>query len=319
MREFIPLFRNPHLQTLAGHFWPRPDGAGPYPIAQRLYTTAPGVQIMVEEQSPKAPRGDVVLVHGLEGSGESGYMRGVSRVALEAGFRAHRFHMRTCGGTEHLSNTLYHSGLTSDVAAMVRQLGRPVYLAGFSLGGNVALKLAGELGEAARELIRGVCAVSTPIDLAACSRRLGGLENRIYERRFVRRMRNRLLATGRYTPADFKGVRSIFHFDERITAPAFGFRGAQHYYESQSSARFLEGIRVPTLLLQAQDDPLVPFEVFSHPALASNPWLRLHATRHGGHLGFLARGTPRFWAESVVIEWFLRLDGTNGGAQPSWF
>ncbi|MFB3827422.1 MAG: YheT family hydrolase [Bryobacteraceae bacterium] len=316
MRDFVPLFRNPHLQTLAGHFWPRPESRS-YPAAERLYNTAPGVRVMVEEQSPAAPRGDVVLVHGLEGSGESGYMRGAARLALEAGFRAHRFHMRTCGGTERLSQTLYHSGLTSDVAAVVRELGRPVYLAGFSLGGNVALKLAGELGEGARELIRGICAVSTPLDLAACSRRLGRLENRVYEMRFLRKMRSRLLATGRYTRADFHGIRSIIAFDERITAPAFGFRGAQHYYETQSSARFLEGIRVPTLLLQAQDDPLVPFELFRRPVLTENPWLTLHATPHGGHLGFLARGRPRFWAETAVIEWFLRLEGTNRGVPPS--
>ncbi len=128
--------------------------------------------------------------------------------ALHAGFIAHRFHMRTCGNTEHLCKTLYHAGLTSDLRAFVQQLraepepesALPIFLIGFSLGGNVALKLAGEEGNS--DLIQGVCAVSTPIDLGAATKRMQHLDNRIYERRFVKRMKERLLETGRYTKAD---------------------------------------------------------------------------------------------------------------------
>ena len=133
------------------------------------------MQVLVQSQWPEGEvRGEIVLVHGLEGSGESGYMRSLSQAGLEAGFAMHRFHMRTCGGTAHLCPTLYHAGLTSDLLALLREFekeGRaPVFLAAFSLGGNVALKLAGELGESAARLIAGVCAVSTPIDLAVCDR-----------------------------------------------------------------------------------------------------------------------------------------------------
>lgn len=309
MDEFVPLFRNPHVQTITGHFWPRALDTRRHPVRRRIYRTAPGVQVAVDEQQPETRRGDVILVHGLEGSGEAGYMRGMAQTALRAGFAAHRFHMRTCGGTEAFSNTLYHSGLTADLLAVIRELGRPVFLVGFSLGGNVVLKLAGELGAEAPGLVRGVCAVSTPIDLAACARRLGERQNRMYELRFLRRMRARLIATGRYRAADFAGLDSIIAFDHRITAPAFGFRDAWHYYETQSAKGFLEGIRVPALLIQARDDTLIPFQVFQHPALRANRSLRLLATSHGGHLGFLARGANRFWLDATIIEWIL--DGTN--------
>ncbi len=317
MLDYVPLIAGAHLQTIAAHYWRRPLDTARFPVERALYRTAPEVQVLVESQRPEgAPRGEIVLVHGLEGSGEAGYMRGLSQAALEAGFAAHRFHLRTCGGTEGLSNTLYHSGLTGDVEAVLRDFagrGRgPVFLAGFSLGGNVALKLAGELGGAAAALLGGVCAVSTPIDLAASCGRLARWDNRLYERRFVRRMRRRLLATGRYRREDLAGLRSIRDIDERITAPAFGFRDAAHYYETQSAARYLDRIRVPALVIQAQDDPLIPFESYKHPAFGSNPFLTLAAPRHGGHVGFLARGRVRFWAEAAILEWISLIPGTNG-------
>ncbi len=162
------------------------------------------------------------------------------------------------------------------------------------------MKLAGELGET--ELIQGVCAVSAPIDLAAGVRRLGEWDNRIYERRFLARMRERLFATGRYTHAELDSARTIFEMIDRITAPSFGFEGAVHYYATQSSQPFLDRIRVPTLLIQAKDDTFIPFEMYRHPALGSNPFLRLIATENGGHLGFLSRRGARFWLDEVVVE-----------------
>jgi len=146
--------------------------------------------------------------------------------------------MRTCGGTAHLSPTLYHAGLTVDLAAVLRilrQEGRaPAFVVGFSLGGNVALKLAGELGESAAELMRGVCGVSAPLDLEACARRIAARDNRLYERRFVRKMRRRLLSTGRYVAADLAGLDSLIAIDDRITAPSFGLGTADNYYRTQS-------------------------------------------------------------------------------------
>jgi predicted alpha/beta-fold hydrolase len=254
--------------------------------------------------------GEVVLLHGLEGSSDAGYMRSMAWQMLSAGFITHRFHMRTCGGTAHLCKTLYHAGLTSDLRAFLRQLrteGRelPIYLIGFSLGGNVSLKLAGEEGET--ELIQGVFAISTPIDLAACARRIGEKDNSLYERRFMQRMKERVIATGRYTAKDLAGCDTLWNIDDRITAPSFGFAGAAEYYGTQSAGNFLSAIRVPTTLIQAKDDSFIPFSIFRHPAITSNPHLSLIATEHGGHLGFIARHRPRFWVDDTVQD-LIRTD-----------
>jgi predicted alpha/beta-fold hydrolase len=312
LRPFHPFVANNHILTIAGNFWPRRLDTERYPVESKLYQTEPDVQVLMQSQRPAgAVAGEMILAHGLEGSGQSGYMLSLSQAGLESGYAMHRFHMRTCGGTAHLCPTLYHAGLTSDLLAVLREFERqaraPAYLVGFSLGGNVVLKLAGELGERAGGLIAGVCAVSTPIDLAACARRLGEIDNRLYERRFLRRMCLRLIETGRYTENDFRGIRSIFEIDDKITAPSFGMRSAENYYATQSSNQFLERIRVPTLVVQAKDDTFIPFEIFRHPAFDSNPYLTLIAPERGGHLGFISRKKPRFWLDSVILEWLKAL------------
>ncbi len=301
---FDPLFRNPHLQTIAAHYWKRPDARSP--IERRLVETEPGVRVLVESQRPAGETiGHVVLVHGLEGSGQAGYIRSLSALALDAGFAAHRFHMRTCGGTEHLCETLYHAGLTGDLLAALRELGAPAYLVGFSLGGNVVLKLAGELSANAEGVIEGVCAVSAPLDLGACARRIAEPDNRVYEARFVRKMRARLCATGRYSTGDFAGLRTVMEIDDRITAPSFGFGNAVNYYRTQSAIGYLDAIRVPALLLQAKDDTFIPFAIYESAAVRANPFVQLEATDHGGHLGFLSRGPRRFWADHAIMDWIV--------------
>jgi uncharacterized protein len=310
LRPFIPLVRNPHLLTILGNFWPRKFDFSRWPIESRLIRTDPDAQVLVQTQSPERPRAEVVFVHGLEGGGDAGYIVSMAHACLSAGFVTHRFHMRTCGGTEHLCRTLYHAGLTSDLLAVLRQFrdaGRsPAFLVGFSLGGNVVLKLAGELGDAALPLIRGVCAISTPLDLHACACRIAEPDNRLYEARFVRRMRARLIATGRYTARDLAGLRSVMEIDDRITAPSFGFGNAKHYYQTQAAIGFMEGLRVPVLLIQAKDDTLVPFRIFESDAVRRNPGVDFLATDYGGHLGFLGRKPHRFWADHAIMEWVLK-------------
>jgi predicted alpha/beta-fold hydrolase len=312
MAPFDPLFRNPHLQTIAGHFWKRPKTIGEFPMQRRLIRTEPGVQVLVCSQRPHVePRGEIVMIHGLESSGEAGYIESLSGAALRAGFAAHRFHMRTCGGTEHLCETLYHAGLTSDLFAVLREFrkegGAPAFLVGFSLGGNVALKLAGEMGEDAREYVQGVCGVSASLDLGACARRIAARDNRFYEERFVRRMRARLCATGRYRESEFAGLRSVIALDDRFTAPSFGFGNAENYYRTQSAIGYLAGLRVPALLIQAKDDTFVPFGLYESDAVRSHPCVELVTPEHGGHLGFIARGPHRFWADRTIIEWIIEI------------
>jgi predicted alpha/beta-fold hydrolase len=312
LTAFVPLFKNPHLVTIAANYWRRLLDTARFPVEVKLYDTEPGVRVLVHSQRPaNSPVAEVIVVHGLEGSSQSGYAQSLAHQLLQAGWAAHRFNMRSCGGTEHLSGRgLYHSGQTSDLLAVVREIKAeaPIFLAGFSLGGNVVLKLAGELGERAPELIAGVLAVSTPIDLAACARRLGAPSNFIYSRRFLGRLKQRVRVKAQSAPGLFAlehldSVKSVYEFDDKFTAPAFGFGTADNYYATQSSNQVLERIRVPALLVHAKDDPLVPFEVYDHPAFARNPNLQLLAPEHGGHVGFISKTPPRFWLDQVLLDW----------------
>ena len=313
MLPFDPFFRNPHLATIAGNFWSRPKVNTRWPPKSIYYDTEPGVKILVVTHLPDQPaRGALVMVHGLEGSSEAGYERSMAWAALEQGFAVHRFNMRSCGGTDQLASTAYHAGQTSDLLVVLRSLKQagagPLFLAGFSLGGNVVLKLAGESAQEASDLLTGVCSVSAPIDLGICAHAIGRRENFIYQERFLKALKSRVRRRHVqypevYTLEHLPKVQSIVDFDNLYTARLFGFGTADNYFRTQSSGQFLDRIRIPALLITAQDDPLVPFEIYSHPAFRSNPNLRLLAPEHGGHLGFLARHRPRFWLDKVVMDW----------------
>lgn len=287
---------------MVGRYWP----VRLEPGLSRLFRTEPDVQVLAHchLRRPGAPL--MILVHGLEGSSDSTYMRWMARDALAAGFDVLRMNVRNCGGTERLCPTLYHSGLTTDLRTLVEQLpDRRLFLVGFSMGGNQVLKLAGEWGEQPPAHLAAICAISAPIDLAAGARLLDEPRNRIYQVRFLRGLRARVRRKARlwpalYSTASLVGVRSIVDFDHRVTAPAFGFRDAWDYYQQSSAQRYLAAIRVPSLLIQAQDDPFVPFETFRR--LPANPALELLAPQHGGHVSFLSRTPPRFWAARQVVR-----------------
>jgi uncharacterized protein len=323
--EFRPLIPEAHLLTIAGNFWPREIDEARFPGTRRIYEVDSATNIVVLEHQPlDQPRGQLVFIHGLEGSSDAGYIKSFAQNALSRGFGVHRANLRTCGGTEELCRTMYHSGLTSDTRFILeriqeRNLG-PIFLVGFSLGGNVTLKLAGELGDT--KLLAGACAVSTPIDLAACVRCLDRLSNRVYARRFLNSLKARVRRKNRLFPELYPvdrldKVKTIWQFDDLFTAPLFGFGTAANYYATQSSVRFLELIRIPTLAITAQDDPLVPFSMYRDPVFDTNPVITLLAPSHGGHLGFLSRGRPRFWIDEAALRWIelqtkLRaLRGTN--------
>jgi uncharacterized protein len=318
-REFKPIVRNAHLLTIAANLWPREIDLRRFPANPQIYETEPGTRILVMEHQPQSKSvAQVVFLHGLEGSSDAGYIKSFAQAALERGYGVHRSNMRTCGGTESLSETMYHSGLTSDTRKIIEQIRDrdmgPIFLTGFSLGGNVALKLAGELGDTG--LLAGVCAVSTPIDLAACVRTLDRPSNRVYARRFLSRLKQRIRSKARCSPHLYseKGldeVGGIWEFDDRYTGPLFGFGNADNYYRTQSAQNFLEAIRIPSLIVHAKDDPIVPREVYNHPAFCTNTALTLLSVEHGGHLGFLSRGRPRFWLDGVALDWMDQILAGN--------
>jgi hypothetical protein len=226
--------------------------------------------------------------------------------------------MRNCGGTEHMSPTLYCAGLSQDVGHVVahlrQQLGiEAIYAVGVSLGGNMLLKFLGEQGRAGSACIRAAAVMSAPVDLAAGASRIDERGNWIYQKHFVSRLIRRVRRKAALFPgiADINRVariRTIYEFDDVVTAPHFGYGRADDYYRLASAAPLMKDIRVPTLIVQAMDDPMIPFEPFLNSGIQTNPALRLLSTRYGGHTGFLTarRAQPEdldcYWAESRIVD-----------------
>ena len=257
----------------------------------------------------------LILLHGLEGSSMAHYMHGVSDKAWAAGWNVVRLNQRNCGGTERLSRGLYHSGLTHDVQFVMRELlerdGAPaVAVAGYSLGGNLALKLAGELGDEAPPGLVAVCAVSPTMDLAACVKALERRSNIAYEWNFVRNLKGRMRRKAAAFPGSFsldplKRIWTVRQFDEAYTAPHHGFRDAADYYHRASALRVIDRIRVPALIISAEDDPFVPVSTFRDPSVTSNPNIAVVVTPHGGHCAYIERGDDAYdgyWAEREVVR-----------------
>lgn len=266
----------------------------------------------------------MILVHGLEGSSSSIYMLGTAHKAYQAGFNVVRLNMRNCGGTEHLTPTLYHSGMSADLYAVAQQLIEvdkltSLFFVGFSLGGNLALKFFGEHGARLPKELRGVAAVSPSLDLSSCSDRISERSNWVYQRRFLRsfarRMRHKAkLYPDIYRTNELRRIRTIRDFDEHYTAVHGGFSSAADYYQQASALPLIKHIQQPTLIIHAQDDPFIPLEAFLHPSITENPHVALLLTSRGGHVGFVAnnsgpsRGEDRFWAENRVVEFCQLVD-----------
>ena len=321
-----PLLRNPHAQTVAFALWPRRFPRLPR-STPREFEVEPGTRIRGECHWQPRPqdRPTLVLVHGLEGSSESAYMLGLAERAFLTGWNAVRLNQRNCGGTESLTPTLYHSGRSDDFRAVLSELIerdhlREIFFAAYSMGGNLVLKMAGELASGAPRDLRGVAGVCPSLDLAACVDALALPRNFLYEARFVSglkaRMRRKVkLYPGRYDISGLARVRTVREFDDVMTARYCGFLDAADYYARSSAARVVGAIRVPTLVLTAQDDPFVPCDSFSAPALTQNPHITLVAPTHGGHCAFISRyrGDERFWAEARVMEFCRQKSGLEAG------
>lgn len=328
MDEFKPhpLLRNRHLMTIAGALWWRRYPGLP-PPSERLFEVEPGSQILshCHWQAEPHRHPTIVLVHGLEGSSESGYMLGIAEKAYGVGFNAIRMNQRNCGGSERLTPTLYNSGLSDDYRAVLFELIQrdalpEIFFAGYSMGGNLVSKMAGELGASAPAQLRGIAAICPALDLAACAGALEAPRNFIYESRFVRGLKKRMrlkaaLFPDRYRLNGLGKVRTVREFDELITAPNCGYRDADDYYLRASAIRVAARIHVPTLIVTAQDDPFVPYETFGDAAITENPVIQVEAPAHGGHCAFVtADPARRFWAESRVVS-FCRAHSALGNAK----
>lgn len=265
---------------------------------------------------PDAPA--LVVCHGLEGSSRAPYVRGLAAAAWARGLAVAALNFRGCSGEPNRLARFYHSGETGDLAEAVRRLaaerpGRPILLAGFSLGGNVVAKYLGERGDDLPAEVRAGAVVSVPFDLAACARALDGpgLLRRVYRERFLRRLRRKAVAKAARFPAidlaAARAARTFAEWDERLTAPLHGFASAEDYWARSSSGPFLAGVRRPLLALASADDPIVPAATLPLAAARANPAVVLEVTPAGGHVAFVGGSPlrPTFWAERRALEFLL--------------
>lgn len=308
-----------HLRTLWGKFMRRPA-----PLATRVerWATEDGDELELHRTEPvsrpAAHGGRLLVLHGLEGTIRSHYLRGILAVAQRQGWFADALIFRTCNGEMTRARRLYHSGETTDLDWVVRRLIRahpeqPLALAGFSLGGNVLLKWLGEQGEHVPPQVRTAAAVSVPFDLERGARHIERGFARVYTRHFLRTLRAKARVKlerdpGLFDASALERAHTLFDFDDAVTAPVHGFEGASDYYRRSSSLQFLTAIRRPTLLLSAYDDPFLPESVLRgvERIARGNPNLCAEFHQKGGHVGFVTGAgpwAPRYYAEERVMSY----------------
>lgn len=306
-----------HVQTIASFLLPRRFNL---PAAEeRLVEVEPGVRVLCQchWQKDRACALTVIVVHGLEGSSESKYMMGIAEKGIAAGMNVVRMNQRTCGGTDSLAPTLYHSGRSADVAAVVQHaiendgINR-FALCGFSMGGNLVLKAAGEWGSDGPPEFVAVAVVCPAVDLAASADALHRPMNRLYEQYFLWKLKARMRAKaqcfpGKYDLSRLRGLKSLRDFDDKLTAFYCGFDGASDYYARSAAANVIHKIAVPAYILNAANDPFIRILPETRKKIASNPNIVFVETEDGGHCSFIGErdGYDGHFAERAIID-FLR-------------
>jgi predicted alpha/beta-fold hydrolase len=307
-----------HLQTLWPHFTRR----RPSVRLDRVRWELPDGDFLDVDRANGGGNGTVLILHGLEGSSDSAYARGLARALVERGYRVAILHFRGCSGEANRLDRSYHSGETGDLDWAVRRLqrevsGAPIAVVGYSLGGNVLLKWLGELGAASP--VSAAVAVSVPFDLAVAAERLNRGLSKLYQWKLLGSLRRRTIRkfSRRHSPLNLDRVahlRNFWEFDDYVTAPLHGFAGADDYYGRSSSRRFLASIRVPTLVLHALDDPFMTPDAVPTPAeLSLQVSLELSPT--GGHVGFVSGlpWRPVYWLEQRIPDFLdSQLLGSEG-------
>jgi predicted alpha/beta-fold hydrolase len=306
-----------HLQTLAAFFLSRNIDLPP--AEKRMIEVEPGVSVLCHchWQNERSSAVTLIVVHGLEGSSESQYMMGIARNGLASGMNVVRMNQRNCGGMDYCAPTLYNSGRSADVAAVAnniveRDAVSGFVLIGFSMGGNLVLKLAGEWGSDGPREFRGVAAVCPAINLAAGADALHEPANRIYEYYFLlqlfRRFRRKVkLFPDKFDAARLRGVKTLREFDDRVTAYYCDYTGADDYYARAAASHVVEKIAVPALVIHAANDPFVRILPETRKNLLANRNITYIETEDGGHCAFVGEhdDDPTFdgrWAEREVVE-----------------
>jgi uncharacterized protein len=282
----------------------------------------PGVSVLCQchWQADRARALTILVVHGLEGSSDSQYMLGIASKGLAAGMSVVRMNQRNCGGMDDCAPTLYHSGRSQDVAAVASHLIQShriskLALVGFSMGGNLVLKLAGEWGTSGPREFRAVAAVCPALDLAASADALHSPGNWLYEQYFLWKLRRRMREKARLFPGSFdlsrlRNLASLRDFDDRVTAYYCGFAGASDYYARSAAANVIDRVAVPTLILNAANDPFIRILPQTRSKIEANANIKFVETEDGGHCSFLAspNGYDGRWAEQQIVNFLTKLD-----------
>lgn len=304
--DFVPVryLRNPHVQTLAGALWP----VGRMPEYRRERLELADSDFIDLDWIDRGSSHCVIICHGLEGSSKARYMRRMARLLAHSGWSVVAWNYRGCSGLPNRLLRAYHSGDTPDLHTVVSHAAtrhRSLALVGFSLGGNLVLKYAGE--SSLPPAVKCLCAVSAPVDLASSVAALEGRRlSRPYLRRMVRSLRGKI--TGKATAfgdqidlTDIHKVRDFSVFDERFTAPLHGFCNAREYWQKCSARFVLANITIPSLLINACDDPFLGDGCFPRAEAAASSRFFFASPAHGGHLGFIqSAGSVHSWAETRV-------------------
>lgn len=328
-KPFVPhrLITKGDAQTIGAFLWPaRLRLRDETQDDSRLFDVAPDTRVLARcrWQRDRLEHPTLVMWHGMEGSAASAYMLTTAAKAFRAGFNVVRMNFRNCGGTEHLTPTLYHGGLTQDLRAVIDVLiheGRlsRIVIAGFSLGGNQVLKLAGEYGDQLPPELKGVCAISPSINLRAGCDLLMKPRNWLYHQDFLYYLKRKIKAKQKlfpdlYDTTGLRSIRTLEQYDARYVAPGFGFADVNDYYAKASALPVMKRIRVPSLVIHAADDPFIPVSPLRDPAVTENPCILLVITGRGGHVAFVsaeAQGEDRFWAENRLVD-FAELVAKSG-------
>ncbi|MCA9054702.1 MAG: alpha/beta fold hydrolase [Planctomycetaceae bacterium] len=310
------LLHSGHLQTVAGAWW-RLSGRHLHGTVQHVVSLTDGDRLVLHDDCPSHwQTGDrtALLVHGLAGCHASRYMIRIARTLTANGVRTFRLDLRGCGAGRGLARLPYHAGRWPDVEAAARFItanctGSELSVAGFSLGGNIILRWLGESTDFTQENVRRAIAINPPVDLACSTENIATVARGAYDRHFARLLYRQVRGSSQWndeSPLATSGRRPtrLIEFDELFTAPLSGFENAQHYYASASAGPVIPQIRVPTLILSAADDPLIPHAMLT--ALKRPASVLLHLERHGGHLGYIARqgiDPDRHWMDWRVVDW----------------
>jgi predicted alpha/beta-fold hydrolase len=309
----LPLLGNPHVQTIIGSLMHR--SAFRFAYRERHVLLPDGDRLLVYDSVPRRWRGGdamVLLVHGLTGSHQSGYLIRLAEQLLPAGYRVVRMDLRAAGRGIRWARGAYNAACSADVRVVVEAMRKwsaasPVVLVGFSLGGNVVLKLAGEAAGEPLANLAAVAAVNAPIDLHACATLLGEPQNQLYDRYFARTLVKHVRRQRSFFPdlpkVHFPAELTLRQFDELFTAPRGGFADAEDYYHRAGALPLIEKIEVPALLFTSRDDPFIFVRTFEELPARAN--LSVRIVERGGHLGYLgfSRDGGIRWAEPQVARW----------------